>query len=170
MTPETFAYTLPHHGLSLFSKLHANQGWLLSSTGKGGIIGVTESNNVCILLTSIIQELSRSHIQNQTKYLSHFYLLLWGYIKALPANQEYAETCEQECNKDTNPHVSGEGRQQAEAALLRGPVFAQNEADSSLHEGGSHIHKLLSDSSEGQWGYSQVSFLRVSTHRVSYFM
>lgn len=147
MTPETFAYRLPHHSLSLFSKIHANQGWPLSSTGRGGLLNIGHWLRQHLHITYINHTGVKLGPISKTKhkYLNNFYSLLLGYIKALPANQEYAETCEQECNEDTNPHLSGEGRQQAEAALLRGPVFAQNEADSSLHEGGSHIHKLLSD-------------------------
>lgn len=55
--------------------------------------------------------------------------------------------------------MAGEGGQQVEAALLGRHVFAQDETEAGLHEGGAHVHKLLSDCGQRQRSHGQVSFL-----------
>lgn len=77
----------------------------------------------------------------------------------LPAYQEHTESCQQESDEDTNPHLHGERRQQAEGTVFRISAFMHDEAETSLNEGGGHVHKAFSDSSDGQWGHSQVSIL-----------
>ena len=76
-----------------------------------------------------------------------------------PSHQEDAEAREQEGNEHPDPHLHGEGRQEAQGVLLMGHVLMQEEAQPRLHERRAHIHHPLSIRRDSQWSHSQVSFL-----------
>jgi len=87
------------------------------------------------------------------------YVLLFHGCERLPGHQEEAEAGEQEGDEHPDPHLNGEGRQEAQVLLLEGPVLTQQEAEARLHEGRGHLHRQLSGRCDGQWSHSQVCFL-----------
>lgn len=76
-----------------------------------------------------------------------------------PAHQENAESCQQEGDEEPRPHVCGEGRQQAEGALLGVAGFVCDEAQARVDEGRRHVHVTLPGRCDSQGGHSQVCFL-----------